>query len=886
MRGMLHPLFGRRSHRQSRIHGIEKIYFRMKERISRIPKPILYTRLAFAALIFIITSLIGVTIFLLVVANDLPRPGKVQRETGFSTVILDRNGERLYDLYSEENRIPLKSISDAPKNLRDATIAIEDKQFYTHQGLSFTGILRGMSYCVLLRRCQGGSTLTQQLVKNVLLSQERTVMRKIKEAILALQIERKYTKDEILQMYLSEAPYGGPTVGVVAASEYYFNKSVSNLTLSESAFLAGLPQDPTNYSPYISDKKAYINRTEQVLTRMVDDKYITVVEKTNALKEVNAFTFEQGTSSSLRAPHFIAYIKNLLEKEYGSDKIAQGLTVTTTLDYPLQEKAQSIVKDEVAKVKYLKVGNGSAVVLDPSTGEILAMVGSKDYGATDSAGFQFNVAVQGLRQPGSSIKPITYASALMKGYTPSTLLLDVETKYPSGDPKKEEYNPKNYDLKYRGPIQLRFALANSINTIAVKLSALTGVKDTLRLAYDMGISTLEPTNDNLNRIGLSMTLGGGEVTLLDLTSAYGVFANKGEQIPPVAIKKIEDSKGKVIFEYKTPSPKRVIKEDISYLISNILSDNDARKEVFGTNSQLVIPGKTTAVKTGTTDDKRDNWTIGYTPNRVVGVWVGNNDNTPMNPLLASGLTGAAPIWNKIMKESLSNIPDTPFVRPDTITEVEIDAYGGGLPVPDRPTRRELFIKGTEPTSISKIYQKLKVSKRDSSKLANTIEIAKGEYDEKSFVVFKEDDPVSTDGKNRWQDGIDSWISTQSDDRLKVPKDTYSGSDEKLVIRFKKPTNEQRIDNNTVEVKIEAKGLEDIKTIEFYVDGEKKSEVNSASYETTINLINGSHELKAKVKDNKDNTAEDSVRIGVNTDYQQTPIPTPTNTPVAIPTSSH
>ncbi len=809
-------------------------------------------------------------------AKDLPRPDKVRRVEGLSTVILDRNGESLYDVYEDQNRIQI-AFADIPQYVKDATIAIEDKEFYKHQGLSTAGIARAMVSIFLFHNTQGGSTLTQQLVKNVLLTQERTLPRKMKEAVLAIQIERKYTKDEILQMYLNEAPYGGTAVGVEAGAQYYFGKHAKELNLVESAVLAGFPQSPNMYSPFGKDPKAYVWRAQQVLRRMREDGYISPIQEAEARKQLDIVVFVK-TGNALRAPHFVAYVKELLIDKFGEKTVASGgLKVTTTIDWKLQEKAQEIVADEVGKVKYLKVTNGAAVVIDPTSGEILAMVGSKDYSATDSSGFKFNVATQGLRQPGSAIKPITYAAAFKKGYTASTLLMDVDTKYPSGDPVKPEYNPKNYDGKFRGPLQLRFGLGNSINTIAVKVSALVGVKDVLRMGYDMGLTTLEPTDENMKRFGLSLTLGGGEIKLLDLTSAFGVFATGGLRQEPVAILKVEDAKGKVLYEYKAPSARRVLGADIAYLISDILSDNGARKEVFGERSYITIAGRTVAAKTGTTDDKRDNWTMGYTTNRVVGVWVGNNDNSEMHPSLASGVTGAAPIWNRIIREAIKNQPDKPFFKPDNIVEMDIDAYGGGLPVDGNPTRKERFIKGTEPTGPSPIYQKIKVSKKDNNKLANSIEIANNDYDTKSFVVFSEQDPVSTDGKNRWQEAIDAWANGQGDAKFHPPKDTYQGS-EQITVNIKEPGDTSQINSNDVHVTAEATSVNEVNKIEIYLDGTKVKEKGDRSISESINVAgSGNHTIRVKGYDNKGNTAEREVRIAINQPYA-TPTPTPTPAP--------
>lgn len=835
----------------------------------------IWSLVAYAMFIGFIVCVLGVGILFAWYAKDLPRPDNVQRHDGLSTVVLDRNGEKLYDIFEEANRIPAKW-DDVPQYLKDATVAVEDKDFYTHQGLSMTGIMRGMLACVFLRRCQGGSTLTQQLVKNVLLSQERTLPRKMKEAVLATQIERKYSKNDILLMYLNEAPYGGTAVGVETAAQHYFDKDVKDLTLVQSAILAGLPQSPSYYSPFTGTEGAYKGRTLHVLERMREEGYITPAQEADAKKQLDIVTFAAG-DSALRAPHFVAYIKDILIKQFGEKLVnAGGLTVTTTLDWKLQQAAQLAVKEEVEKAKKLKVSNGAAIVMDPKTGEILSMVGSKDYASTDSSGLKFNVVTQGLRQPGSTLKPIIYAAALTRGYTASSMLMDVETKYPSGDTTKPEYNPKNYDGKYRGPMQLRYALANSINTIAVKVAALVGVKDVLKLGHAMGIETWEPTDANLKRVGLSLPLGGAEVTMLDMAIAYSTFAHNGLRSDARAILKVIDANGKTIYEYTPTTPRQELEPDVSYIISSILSDNDARKDTFGLKSYLYIAGKTVAAKTGTTDDKRDNWTAGYTNDRVVVTWVGNNDNTPMSQSLASGVTGAAPIWNRIMREAIKDQTDTPFDRPEGVIEMDIDAFGGGLPFESQPTRKEFFIKGTEPNSPSSIYQKLKISRHDSNKLANSVEIATGDYDEKLFIVLSEDDPVSGDGKNRWQDGINGWING-ADAKYKAPTETYSGGDaNQVVLQLKKPSDRERINSNDIRIEAEAISTADMERIEILVDGVKvKEKSNEKSIGETINISNGIHAIKVKATDKRGTSSEREIHIGVNVDYADpTPIPTP------------
>ncbi|HVZ58673.1 MAG TPA: transglycosylase domain-containing protein, partial [Patescibacteria group bacterium] len=576
--------------------------------------------------------------------------------------------------------------------------------------------------------------ITQQLVKNVLLTNQQVLSRKIKELILSIQVDNKFSKDQILEMYLNNIPYGGTAVGVEAASEQYFGKSVKDLDLAQSAFLSGLPQLPSLYTPF-SGNKYYIGRTQAVLKQMVVNKYITQPQADKALNEIKNYQFTQH-AANLKAGHFVMYVRQLLADKFGDQAVQSGgLQVTTTLDYKMQSQAEQIVKDQIDGLKKYDVSNGAAMIEDPKTGEILTMVGSKDYFATDIDG-NFNVTTQALRQPGSSMKPIIYAKAFEKGYTPATMLMDVKTDFPTGDPTDPMYTPVNYDGKYHGPVQIRFALGNSFNVPAVKTLALVGIKDSMQLAYDMGVKTWEPTDENLNGVGLSLVLGGREVHMIDEMTAYTTFANGGVRQDPVAILKVTDSQGHVLYQYQPHEGKRVLPEEVAFLISHILLDNNARLEEFGSNSALRIPGKTVAAKTGTTDEKRDNWTYGYTPSIVVGTWVGNNDNSPMNQALASGITGAAPIWHDLMVMALKGKPDEQFKQPSNVIALQIDPLAGGLPRDGQPSRSEYFIKGTEPTTVSPIYQN---------------------ENGKDYWVFTEKDPVSTDGVNRWQQGIDAWI---------------------------------------------------------------------------------------------------------------------------------
>ena len=702
----------------------------------------------------------GIVIFFfyaLWVSRDLPTPGKLTNpDLKDSTRILDRNGDLLFSFYKDFNRIYVK-LDDTPEDLRKATIAIEDKNFYTNQGFSVTGYLRGLLLDPIFRgRVAGGSTITQQLVKNALLSSERTVTRKLKELILAVQVDGKFTKDEILEMYLNNIPYGGSAVGVEAASNLYFDKSAKELSLSESAFLAGLPQAPSYYSPIVSGGDAYIGRTEDVLRRMREDGYISKNEEEKAMQEVKKFKFEQKTGS-IEAPHFVMYVRSLLIERFGENLVENGnLVVTTTLDKKIQNESEDIIKEEFKKFKNYDVNNASSIVLDAKTGGILAMVGSVDYFDLENDG-NFNAATS-LRQPGSSLKPITYAVAFEKGYTPAALIMDVKTEFPTSVPGEPNYIPVNYDGKYKGPVQLRFALGNSLNIPAVKMLARVGIEPVMEKGYEMGIENWEPTRENLSKVGYSLVLGGREVSLLQITSAYSVFARSGEMLPPFAIQEVIDRKGKTIYKYDEPSKRRVLSEDVAFLVSHILLDNNARLDVFGPNSYLNISGRSVAAKTGTTDEKRDNWTIGYTPSYVVGVWVGNNDNSPLDPRIASGVTGASPIWSKIMRAVLSGTKNEEFKQPDGVIATQVDAFSGGLPIDGQPTRVEYFIKGTEPSTKSPIYKTLKLSKHDSGKLASDQEVERSDYDTGEYIVFEEDDPVSTDDKNRWQEAINAWVA--------------------------------------------------------------------------------------------------------------------------------
>jgi len=849
-----------------------------RDRVRRSQRVVKSKKLAaLAKLIFIgaIGILLVSFLVLPLLALNLPSPDKVVRHEGYATQILDRNGETLYNVYVNQRRNPV-GLSDIPIYLRQATIAIEDKNFYKHKGFDVFGILRGFTRIFTRGYAQGGSTLTQQLVKNVLLSSDRTLVRKIKEFVLAIEIESKYSKDEILQMYLNEAPYGGTAWGVEAASEIYFGKKVKDLDLIESAILGGLPQSPSRYSPYSSNSKAYVERTKQVLRRMREDGYITSGQEKNANNEVANVSF-QPQGSSFKAPHFVQYVQKILTERYGEAAVEQGgLKVTTTLDLALQDKAQGIVSEEIAKVEKQKITNGAVVVINPDTGEILAMVGSKNFNDPNYDG-QVNVTTS-LRQPGSAFKPFTYVTAFKKGYTASTLIMDVATTFPGGA-NNPDYNPVNYDGKYRGPMQLRYTLGNSINMAAVKLLAMVGIKDVLETSYSMGITTLPPTQETLNRVGLSLTLGGGEVKLIDLTGAYAPFMNKGFRVDPLAILKVEDKDGKVLEEAKPQKGKRIISEEQAFLIANILSDNSAREIIFGQNSLLNIPGKQIAVKTGTTNDKRDNWTIGGNSQALVGVWVGNNDNSQMLNV-ASGISGASPIWRRVLLEALSGNPVVSFDFPGSIVSANVDFVSGYRAHDGFASRMEYFIKGTEPGE-DIVHMMLKICKTDPTtggaggKLATPGDIAGGNYDQKEYFVFKEEDPTAAkSGPNRWQEGILNWLNGQADSRYHPPND-YCGTANPVNVEFVSPGDQSSDLGNSFTIKFRADSSVDIVSAELEIDGTKVKDFTSLPFEYQVSgLSDGVHTLRAKAKDANGKESDRVITIGVNGPWNPSPTPTP------------
>lgn len=623
--------------------------------------------------LFLLLMSAGVIFFYYKVLKDLPNVNLIYDPPNLSTRILDRNGNVLYKFYTNENRtwVPLKKI---PESLIWATVAIEDKNFYKHHGLSINGIFMALIHNVKNKdevSVRGGSTITQQLVKNVFFDGSKTWVRKAKEAILSLELERKLSKDEILEKYLNQVAYGGETYGAQEAAQKYFGKNVWEINMAEATFLAGLPAAPSSYSPFSGNINYAYERQKHVIKEMINAGFIddTTAQKINELK-VNLIDERR----TITAPHFVFYIKNIIENKFGFTNIGRlGLSITTTLDSNIQKNSEEIVQEELQNIRRLGISNGAAMVEDVKTGDILAMVGSKDYYAKDIDG-KVNITTS-LRQPGSSIKPINYLLALQNGKTLMTTLDDSPVSYQI--PGQKPYIPQDYTGRFMGQVTLKTALASSLNIPSVKLLAENGVGNMIDLAQKMGITTWT----DRSRFGLALALGSGEVKMVDMIQAYSIFANMGEKITIDPVLSIDNYLGERIFEKHVESQK-VIEPGYAFLINKILSDDQARSPIFGLNSKLKITNKTVAVKTGTTNSLKDNWCIGWTPNYIVATWVGNNDGTPMS-WVASGVTGATPIWNKIISNIIKDKDDTDWPVPESVVKKNVCG------------KDEFFIAGTE-----------------------------------------------------------------------------------------------------------------------------------------------------------------------------------------------
>lgn len=602
------------------------------------------------------------------------------RQVDQSTKIYDRTGQVLLYDYNRDAKRSVVTLSDIAPDSIKATVAIEDSSFYDHGGIRVSSIIRAILTDVLGGSlAQGGSTITQQVVKNELLTSKKSVIRKINEWVLAIKLEEQYSKDQILETYLNNIPYGGTLYGIEAASEAYFGTPAKDMTLGEAAYLAAMIQAPSYYSPYGTHKAELDARKNLVLQRMYELGFIDDAAYTAA--KVETVSFAPARTNAIVAPHFVFYILNQLEQTYGADALQSGLKVTTTLDADLETKAEALVNQyALDNVKKFNASNAALVALDPNTGQILAMVGSRNFFDTTIDG-QYNAALA-LRQPGSTMKPFIYGLALMKGYTRDTVVFDVPTQFSTAckpedttNSKPPCYAPQNFDGLFRGPMTFETALAQSINIPAVKVLYLVGVQSAINLAKSFGLTTL----GDPNQYGLTLVLGGGEVRLLDLTSAYAALANQGVRYPATGILEVADASGNVLTTY-TPQPSQVVPPATATDVSAMLSDAPARVPEYPLNSPLSFPGYEVAVKTGTTDDTRDAWTVGYTPSITVGVWVGNNDNTAMAKTIAGYI--AVPMWHDVMAYALSKYPKTYFGESTPIPDSVPPLLQGNWRVPD------------------------------------------------------------------------------------------------------------------------------------------------------------------------------------------------------------
>lgn len=763
---------------------------------------------------------------------NLPDPNKLAaRIVPESTKIFDKNGELLYEIHGEAKRT-LIPLSEVPDFAKQAAIAIEDKNFYKHGGISFTGIFRAVVVNVLSgSKRQGGSTITQQFVRTAVLTREKAFTRKFKEIVLSLQLERKYSKDEILQLYLNEIPYGSNAYGIQAASQTFFGKDAKNLTLTESAYLAAMPKAPTYYSPYGPRRDELDARAKIVLQVMYEQGYITEAQRNSAQSEKVRFS---AVKSGITAPHFVLYIQDLLAQKFGEISLQEGgFRVVTALDMKLQQIAEEAVARQVPlNEKNYNAGNAALVALDPRSGQILAMVGSRDYFDEKHDG-AVNVALR-ARQPGSSFKPYVYAAAFKAGMNPATVLLDVQTNF--GNFGGRDYIPQNYNGQNYGPVSIRKALQGSLNIPAVKTVLLTGIENSISLAEKMGISTLK----DRSRYGPSIVLGGGEVKLLEHVSAFGVFAAGGLKHDPVPILKIEDSKGRVLEEYRESRGKEVLDPQVAYQVNHVLSDNPARSYIFGSANRLNLPGRPVAAKTGTTESYRDAWTVGYTPQIAVGVWVGNSNNSAMK-VGADGSVVAGPIWNEFMRRSLENQPVEAFQRPEGIVELAVDPVSGKLPTQHTPTTvTEVFASFNSPSEVDDVHVPITVG-----------------GDTRIYTILRSEKPNDPE----WENPVRAWADAHG---FSYPPSSGSAGSrdknpEKVQVRISAPN---KITSLPWKAAAEIISAEEIGEVVFLLDGRVLSRGSSGPFEYSGSAarVDGPHSFTVQVTTKNGSIASQSANI--------------------------
>lgn len=848
-------------------HSTAKNFFK---KFKKTKKTFLNNFLFFLVCLILIASILFSAMVLFIKYN-LPSPEKLlARNVAQSTKIYDREGKViLYEIFAEQRRTVM-SLNDIPKDLINATLAAEDKDFFKHPGFDFKAIVRAIIIDILKgTKAQGGSTLTQQFIKNAFLTSQKTYQRKITEILLAYQMEKKYSKEEILQMYFNEIPYGSNAYGVEAATQIYFNKSAKDLSLDEAALLAALTKAPTYFSPFGEHKEELLLRRDRILQTMVEENYISP-EAAEEAKKINTLEKISPRYENIIAPHFVMYIKELLTKNYGERLVERGgLKVITTLDINKQKIAEEAIARQAEKnEKIFKATNASLISIDVKTGQILALVGSKDF-FNQSIDGQVNITLQ-PRQPGSSFKPVVYAAAFEKGFTPETIVFDVETNFGPDGSGEKDYVPQNYNGKFYGPVTLRQALAGSLNIPSVKLLYLTGIDRVLGLAQKMGYTTLS----DKSRFGLSLVLGGGEVKLLEHTAAFGIFAREGQKIPISAILKVEDSQGKILEEnkFQNNAGEPVISPQTARLINDILSDNQARSFIFGEKNYLTLPDRPAAVKTGTTNNFRDAWTIGYTPDLVTGVWVGNNRNEAMKEK-ADGSRLAAPIWQEFMIKALANVPIKNFTAPEPC-QVNKPILKGDLP--------DEIILEIDQTS-GKLATELTPDSQKAKK------VFKKYYP--ILYYLNKDDPLGPAPENpfldpqyeRWLKGIQSWaekIKKESPmNAFEIPPSEFDDLHipaNQPIIEIISPQNNALIDEQSLEIKIKARAPRGINKIICYVDSAPVDLILSPkdenqTYQCLVNFIGleaGEHKITITALDDIENSKSQDFWITLTKSFEQ------------------
>lgn len=800
-------------------------------------------------------------ILFLYYAKDLPDPNKLlDRNVPESTKIFDRDGGLLYEIHGEYKRtlVDLDAISPFLKN---ATVAVEDKDFYNHGGISFTGIARAVLIDIMTgEKAQGGSTITQQFVKKSILTDDKSIDRKIREIILAISIDSRFTKEQILKLYLNEIPYGRNTYGIEAASNSYFNKSAKDLTLAESAYLAAMPQAPTRYNPFGPNRQTLDNRKNTILSLMREQGYINEDQEKKAKEEKPEFN---KISTGIKAPHFVLWVQDYLANKYGEKTLEEGgLKVYTTLNSKLQIIAEEAVKNGVAKYsKKYNSHNAGLVAIDPKTGQILAMVGSKDYfGEVDPVGctpgknclFEPNVNVAlSQRQPGSSFKPYVYVTAFKKefGFAPATMLMDVVTNF--GTYNGKSYIPGNYNGQSYGPISMRKAMAGSLNIPAVKTLSLVGVENAVQTARDLGITS--PLAD----CGLSLVLGGCEVRLLDHVAAMSVIANEGIKNEKTPILKIVDKEDKFIEEFKA-NPQNVLDPEAAYEVISIMTDNDARSYIFGPSSPLILSDRVVAAKTGTTNNWHDGWTMGFTPSLAAGVWSGNNDGTLLKKG-ADGVLVAAPIWHEFMQKALEGTPAEAFPVPNGIQKITVDEVSGKLPTNVTPsTKVETFTSYNAPTDSDNVHISVAMDSSTGQPATNLTPPSLITY--KTYSVLHSERRDNPD----WENPVVDWAISHG--YSYPPSDVITSQPgtggQNISVNILEPQEGTTISKTPFAVNVGANSSFSINRVDISIDGEFYQSLNNQPYIFNVskNLTEGQHIIAVHAVDANGGTADTSTSI--------------------------